>query len=111
MDLESATLALHADGLRRQHATTSSAATRITPRKKPASFPLDSDLGPSTTVLSPAPIRPEPQELDVIGKLRRGEGVPSWELLGLIEQCGICKLYFTAGVLRRHIIVCPSSEV
>ena len=111
MDLESATLALHADALRRQHATTSLAATRTIPKRTPAPFPLDSEPGPSTTVLSPAQIRPEPQELDVISKLRRGEGVSSWELLGLIEQCGICKLYFTGGVLCRHIFVCPSSEV
>lgn len=113
MDLESATLAMHADALRSQCATTSLAATRIIPNRKPAPFlqVLDSQAGPSTTALSPAPIRPEPQELIVISKLRRGEGVPSWKLLGLIEQCGICKLYFTGSVLRRHIFVCPSSEV
>jgi hypothetical protein len=89
------------------------------PRPQPASSKRgslphslhDSEAGPSTTALSPAAIHPEPQELDAIDKLRRGEGLFSWELLGLIEQCGICKLYFTGGVLRRHIFVCPSSEV
>jgi hypothetical protein len=109
MDLESATLAMHANALRSRYVITSLAATRIIPKRKPA--PPLPDSGPSSTVLSPAPICPEPQELDVIGKLRRGEGVPSWALLGLTEQCGICKLYFTGGVLRRHIFVCPSSEV
>ena len=109
MDFESATLALHAEALRPQHSTLS--ATRIIKKRKQALFPLDSEAGPSTTALLPASIQPEPQELDVIGKLRRGEGLFSWELLGLIEQCGICKRYFTGGVLLRHIFVCPSSEV
>ena len=111
MDLESATLALHAEALRRRHATPSLAVTRIIKKRKLAPFPLDSEMGPSTTVSSPAPILPESQELDAIDKLRRGDGVSSFELLGLIEQCGICKLYFTGGVLRRHIFVCSASEV
>lgn len=111
MDLESATLALHAYALRRQHATTSSAATRIIKKRKPAPFLLDPEAGPSTTAISSAPIEPESRELDVIAKLQRGEGVFPYELLGLIEQCGICKLSFTGAVLRRHIFVCPSSEV
>lgn len=104
MDLESATLALHADALRRQHATKSVAATRVIKKREPATFPFDSEAGeagPSTTALLP-----EPQELDAIDKLRRGEGLFFWEFLGLMEQCGVCKRYFTGGVLRRHIFVC-----
>lgn len=110
MDLESATLALHVDALRPRHATASLATTRIRviPKRKPAPFFPESETGPSTM---PAPVVPEPQELETIGKLQRGEGVPAWKLLGLTEQCGICKLYFTGGVLRRHIFICPSSEV
>jgi hypothetical protein len=111
MDLESATLALHADVLGRQRATTSSAATRIIKKRRPAPSLHDSQAGPSTTALSPAAILPEPQELDAISKLQRGEGLPLCQLQGLIERCGICKLFFTGGVLRRHIFVCPSSEV
>lgn len=111
MDLEGATLALHADALRRQHAATSSAATRVIKKRKLGPFFLDSETGPSTAVLSSAPIQPESQELDVIAKLQTGEGVSSYELLNLIEQCGVCKLFFTGGVLRRHIFVCPSSEI
>jgi hypothetical protein len=118
MDSESATLLLHANALRHQHTTTSLAATRIVKKRKPAPFPLDratsvikpTEAGPPTTA-PPAPIRPEPQELDAIAKLQMGEGLSSYELMGLIEQCGICKLSFTGGVLRRHIFVCPSSEV
>ena len=108
IDLENAMLAMHTGAVRRQHATTSSAATRIIKKRKPASFFLDSEMGPSAT--SSGPIQPESQELDVIAKLRMGEGVSPYELLGLIEQCGICKLFFTGGVLRRHIFVCSSSE-
>ena len=111
MDLEAATLALHAVAVRRQHATTSSAATHIIKKRKPASFFIDSEMGPSATALSSGPIQPESQELEAIAKLRRGEGVSPFEFLGLIEQCGICKLFFTGGVLRCHIFVCPSSKV
>jgi hypothetical protein len=111
MDLEAAWVAMRADVVQRQHATTSSAATHIIKKRKPASFFLDSEMGPSATVLSSGPIQPESQELEAIAKLRKGEGVSPFELLGLIEQCGICKLFFTGGVLRRHIFVCPSSEV
>lgn len=113
MDLESATLALHADAVQHQLATdTSLAVTHVISKKKPASFPLRPEMGPSA-VLSPATAdpEPEPQELKIIGRLQKGEGISTWEFLGLIEQCGICKLYFTGGVLRRHIFVCPSSEV
>jgi len=119
MDLESATMAMHADALRRQCITTSSAATRIIKKRKP--FSLDpatpvatsSAAGPLTAVLAPAPalICPEPRELDVIAKLQRGDGLSSYEVLGLVEQCGICKLFFTSSVLCRHIFVCPCSEV
>jgi hypothetical protein len=77
MDLESATLALHADALRRQHAATSVAATRVIKKREPAPFPFDSEAGPSNTAVSPASIHPEPWELDAIGKLRRGEGLLS----------------------------------
>ena len=68
-------------------------------------------MGPSATVLSSTLIQPEPRELKAIAKLQRGEGVSPFELLGLIEQCGICKLFFTGSVVCRHIFVCPSSEV
>lgn len=102
---------MYADAVRRQHATSSSAATRIIKKKKPASFSLDPEIGPSATVLSSGPIRPEAQELKAIAKLQRGEGVSQYEYLGLIERCGICNRFFTGGVLRRHIFACPSSEV
>ena len=116
MDLEGATLAMHANVVQRQctarsSAATSSAATRIIKKRNPASFFLDSEMGPSATVLSSTLIQPESQELKAIAKLQRGEGVSAFELLGLIEQCGICKLFFTGSVLCRHIFVCPSSEV
>ena len=111
MDLKGATLAMHANVVQRQCTARSSAATRIIKKRNSPSFFLDSEMGPSATVLSSGLIQPESQELEAIAKLRKGEGVSPFELLGLIEQCGICKLFFTGSVLCRHIFVCPSSEV
>lgn len=119
-------MTLHVNALQRQYAAKSgsSATTRIVKKRKPVAqlaFPLDPGPvttgdgpdGPSTAAPAPAsaPILPEPQELAAIAKLQAGDGLSSYDLMGLVEQCGICKLFFTGGVLRRHIFVCPCSEV
>jgi len=124
MDLESATLAVIAEVVRcQQYRPTSSATTRI--KRKPAPYPshglrtapaLITARPPVHTILAPAggpstirPPRPNARELDTIARIRRGEGVSSYEYQELLEQCGICKMYFTGAVFCRHIFECSHS--
>jgi len=66
-----------------------------------------------TPILAPAsaarPARPSSRELDAIAKIRKGEGVSPYDIQGLLEQCGICNMYFTGTVLCRHIFECSHS--
>ena len=117
MDLESATLAMIIDVVRLQQCLQSPATTRIKRnpiRTAPASIPAP--LAAHTSILAPAagsstirPPQPNSRELDIITKISRGEGVSSYECLGLLEECGICKMYFTGTVLCRHIFKCSCS--
>lgn len=117
MDLESATLAMIAEVFRRQQCRpTSLATTRI--KRKPAPYPCHGLRTTPIPVASPtvhtsilavgvvSPPQPDSRELDVIAKIRRGEGVSPYEYEGLLEQCGICKMYFTGTILLRHIFEC-----
>jgi hypothetical protein len=118
MDLESATLAMIVNVVchqqRSQQRSQHPATTRIkrksirtAPAYNPAPFAV------RTPILAPAsaarPARPSSRELDAISKIRKGEGVSPYVIQGLLEQCGICKMYFTGTVLCRHIFECSHS--
>jgi len=126
MDLESATLMMTAEAVQRQQRQTSSAATRI--KRNAAQFPC---LGPLTAATPPldapsavetaasAPVagpsssrraKPNSRERNAIAKICSGEGVSWYETQGLLEQCGICKLYFTGSILCSHIFECSCSQ-
>jgi hypothetical protein len=125
MDLESATLLMIAEVVRcQQRRPTSSATTRI--KRKPVPYPSSglrtayAPIAPSavhTPILAPAgpstirPAQPNSRELDAIDRIRRGEGISSYECQGLLEQCGICKMYFTGTVLLSHIFECSHSAL
>lgn len=116
MDLESATHAMIVDVVRDQQRRLHwhPATTRI--KRKPIRTAPAYNLAPfaaRTPTLAPAaaarPARPSSRELNIIAKICRGEGVSSYDMQGLLEQCGICNRYFAGTVLRRHIFECSYS--
>jgi hypothetical protein len=130
MDLESATFAMIAEAIRHRQCPTSSAATCIkrSPAQPPRPCPLTLSTSSLLIVDSPpavqnaaiAPVagpssarqpRPNSLEQKVITKICKGEGISSYEIQGLLEQCGICKLHFTGSVLCSHIFECSYSRL
>src|SRR5258705_70144 len=108
MDLEASTNAFYADAVQRGMRTRSPAATHVKKRSSPAAEPSVSTPAAMPAVASSQTPRllPNPREAAFISKIRRGTGISSHELQGLLEQCNICKNYFTGSVLCRHIFIC-----
>ena len=112
MDLESATLAIVAKAIHHQQHPTSLAATRIkwNPLQLLRPGPLTISAPPALqTVAGPSftrQHRPNSRERNTFRKICSGEGVSSFGIQGLLEQCGVCKLYFTGSILCSHIFEC-----
>ena len=104
MDLESATLAMIVEVVRHQQRRQDLATTRIkrksihtTPAHNLASLAVRTASAVRTLTVPPA--RPDSRELNTLAKISKGEGVSSYDTQGLLEQCGICNMYFTGTVL------------
>jgi hypothetical protein len=103
MDMEASADAFYADTFQRGMRTNCPAATRVKKRLSPAAEPSVS----TPSAVAPTPrLLPNPRETAVISKIRRGVGISSFELQGLLEQCGICQKYFAGSVLCDHIFLC-----
>ena len=115
MDLESATLAMIADVVCHQQRRQHPATTRIKRKsiRTASAYNPATPFAARTPILAPAaasrPAIPSSRELDTISKISRGEGVSSYDIQGLLDQCGICNMYFTCTVLCRHIFECSQS--
>ncbi len=110
-DMEASANAFYADIIQRKMRTKSPAATRIKKRSSAAAEPsVSTPAVMSAVALSLTPrLLPNSHETAVISKIRRGTGISSYEFQGLLEQCGICKKYFTGSVLCYHIFLCSRS--
>jgi hypothetical protein len=108
MDMEASASAFYANTIQRGIRTKSPATTRIKKRSAPAAEPSQSTPAAMSAVVStPTPrLLPNSRETAIISKIRRGTGISSYELHGLLERCGICEKYFTGSVLCYHIFLC-----
>lgn len=131
MDMEASAHSFYADAVRQEKRTKSSAVTRIkkrfpavsilpTPTSSSIAAPLIVGSAPvarplitSTSAGMPADVSfstarfsPNSRETAILSKIRRGTGISSYEFQDLLEQCGVCKKYFTGSVLCRHIFHC-----
>ena len=105
MDMEASANAFYAGAVWQGTLIKSSSATRI---KK--WLPVVSNLPTtSSSFLAPSSATrflPDSRQTAILSKIRRGAGISSYELQGLLEQCGVCKKHFASSVLFHHIFLC-----
>jgi hypothetical protein len=115
MDMEASANSFYADAVQKGTLIKSSGATRIKKRlpvvsdlpTNSSSFAAPSTPGmPADAPSSAARILPDSRQTAILSKIRRGAGISSYELQGLLEQCGVCKKHFASSVLFHHIFLC-----